>query len=116
MTVTLTLPEPPSANRYWRNVKGRMVLSREAKDYKRAVATLAGHLTPTRAVVEVCLDWYRGRRSGDLDNRIKQSLDALKGLAYHDDAQIVEIHARRFDDKANPRLIVTITPAEERAA
>lgn len=28
--------------------------------------------------------------------------------AYFDDSQIVEIHARRFDDKANPRVEVRI--------
>jgi hypothetical protein len=27
-----TLPYPPSANRYWRNVKGRMVVSVERKN------------------------------------------------------------------------------------
>mgnify|MGYP001592175909 FL=1 len=31
----------------------------------------------------------------DLDNHIKELLDALNGLAYHDDAQIVEIFARK---------------------
>lgn len=77
----LTLPAPPSANRYWRNVRGRMVLSREAKDYKRAVGILAAHLTPTTKPVAVLLDWYRGRKAGDLDNRLKQSLDATRGDA-----------------------------------
>jgi len=27
-TITLDLPWPPTANRYWRNVQGRMVISR----------------------------------------------------------------------------------------
>jgi Holliday junction resolvase RusA-like endonuclease len=35
-------------------------------------------------------------------------LDNLQGIAYVNDRQIVEIHARRFDDKANPRVEVII--------
>jgi Holliday junction resolvase RusA-like endonuclease len=35
-------------------------------------------------------------RKPDLDNAIKLILDSLNGLAYRDDAQVVEIHARRL--------------------
>ena len=35
-------------------------------------------------------------RKPDLDNQIKLFLDSLNGLAYHDDAQVVEVHARRL--------------------
>ena len=33
-TITLDLPWPPTANRYWRNVNGRMVLSRAGREYR----------------------------------------------------------------------------------
>lgn len=47
-------------------------------------------------------------KSGDLDNRLKISQDALKGICFEDDRQIVELHAFRFDDKANPRIEIEI--------
>lgn len=106
----LVLPEPPSANRYWRTVlvRGRAttLLSKEARAYRRAVAELWPTLTfakdlggrPVTDDVQVSLVWYRARRSGDLDNRIKQVLDALKGLVYADDKQITGITAYRVDD------------------
>jgi len=107
--IVLTLPEPPSANRYWRNVKGRTLLSRAAREYKAACAVVisAAHVHALVGPIAVSLDWYRGRKSGDLDNRIKQALDALQGCLYADDAHIVELHAYRFEDKANPRIVVT---------
>lgn len=106
-TLTLTLPEPPSANRWWRMVNGHMVTSRAARDYKARIGQLGG----SRSVdgpVSVSLDWYRGRRSGDLDKRVGVLLDALQGVAYPTDANVVELHARRFDDPDHPRVEVTV--------
>jgi Holliday junction resolvase RusA-like endonuclease len=34
--------------------------------------------------------------------------DALNGLAYEDDKQIVELHAYRYDDKKNPRIEIEV--------
>jgi crossover junction endodeoxyribonuclease RusA len=111
---TLTLPLPPSANRYWRKYKNVMVVSDEAVAYKQEVATLCRtlDLTPFDGDVCVHIDVYRKQRSGDLDNRLKVTLDSLRGILYHDDKQVVEIHARRFDDKKNPRVEVKILEAE----
>ena len=53
---------------------------------------------------------YRARRAGDLDNSLKVLLDALNGIAFEDDSQVVEIHARREEDPANPRVEVQIEP------
>lgn len=113
-TLVLELPEPPSANRYWRHVEGRVVLSARARAYKATVATRAlvarVHPLPLGVECAVSVRWFRGRRSGDLDNRIKIVLDALQGAAYVSDAQVVELHAYRADDKAAPRCEVTVTP------
>ena len=112
----LTLPEPPSANRWWRKWQGRMVLSGEARKYKLLVwgYAMEGRVKGRQLVwdcpLHVSLDWYRGRKSGDLDKRIGVVLDALQGIAYENDSQIVELTARRFDDKDNPRLEVVVTP------
>lgn len=43
----------------------------------------------------------------DLDNTIKSIADALNGIAYDDDSQIVVIHASKAYDE-NPRAIVEI--------
>jgi Holliday junction resolvase RusA-like endonuclease len=55
---------------------------------------------------------YRPRKAGDLSNRIKVLEDALNGIAWIDDKQIVEIHARREDDASNPRVEVRIEEAK----
>lgn len=109
--MTLTLPLPPSANRYWRNYRGRMVVSDEAKTYKLA----AGWTAKAQGAelldgeVSMVMKFYRARKSGDLDNKIKVTLDALQGVIYADDSQVVELHAYRYDDKDNPRVEIVVT-------
>lgn len=108
--IRIVLPMPPSANRYWRNYRGVTVSSEEARAYKREVAYLARQagIQPVHGPLRVTLHFYRPRRAGDLDNRIKVGIDALNGLAWADDAQIVELHCYRRDDKKNPRMEVEV--------
>lgn len=104
------LPYPPSANRYWRNYRGRTVKSEEARQYQQLAWLLAKQTmtTPLAGPVVLELRFYRPQRRGDLDNRIKVCLDALQGCVYHNDSQVVEIHAYLSDDKARPRVEVTV--------
>jgi Holliday junction resolvase RusA-like endonuclease len=117
-TYTVELPYPPTANNFKVPfvVKGkvRFALSKEAAQFKEDAGKciMAAHLTKIAGPVKVRLDVYRPRRVGDLDNAIKLCLDSLTGQAFEDDKQIVEIHARRHEDKANPRVVVTLTEEE----
>jgi Holliday junction resolvase RusA-like endonuclease len=113
--IALDLPEPPSANRYWRIARGRPYLSSEAKAYKleaRAIALRSGVRGlpyPTEALA-VTLTWFRGRRAGDLDNRAKVAIDALNGLLWADDRQIVELHLYRQDRPKEGGLHLIVRP------
>ena len=108
---TITLPYPPSANRYWRNVDGRMVKSAQARQYQESAGWIAKEqgLQPLAGSVAVDVRVFRPTRRGDLDNCLKVVLDAMKGIGYEDDSQIVKILAQRFDDKDNPRIELTIS-------
>ena len=116
------LPEPPSANRWWRNVNGRMVTSKAAGDYK---ATVYAECLKQLGVgwnrgcilapmpVGVRIEWHRKRKAGDLDKRLGVMLDALQGIAYENDSQIVDLKARRFDETSPifaGTVFVWITP------
>lgn len=113
--VVFDLPEPPSANRWWRKWNNRMVLSPAARAYKQLVARKSGRSTPeplfAKGPVRVSLHWTRGQKRGDLDKRIGVVLDALQGVAYTNDNQIVAIHATRADEKGKPSLRVTVEAA-----
>jgi crossover junction endodeoxyribonuclease RusA len=107
----VTLDYPPSANRYWRNVEGRTLVSREARAYKETAAWVAyaAGLRPLAGPVAITLRFYRPRRAGDVDNLLKVTLDSLIGVAFADDSQIEEIHAYRYDDPERPRVEVEVS-------
>lgn len=114
--IRLVLPLPPSANVYWRHTNGRTFVSHQARSFLDEVhLAVAGQglSAPLSGNLEVKIDVYRQRRSGDLDNRIKVLLDALQGRAYLNDSQVVRIVAERHDDKENPRVEVEIKEIED---
>lgn len=102
------LPYPPSANRYWRTFRNRTVVSDEARKYKALVKVELSKWPLLAGPVALIAHLYRPQRSGDLDNRLKVLGDALNGVAWSDDSQVVEIHAYRHDDKARPRVEVEV--------
>lgn len=106
---------PPSANRYWRTTVGRggfvqTYVSAEAKEYKALVREMASIDRLIIGDVSIKVTMFRARRSGDLDNRIKVFCDALQGVVFANDSQIVEIHAFRREDPLRPRIEVEVTP------
>lgn len=134
--ITLTLPYPISANRYWRTFMPKgfkapvTTLSEEAKQYKSNVAAIiraAGIVDPIRGRVSVSYTLYPERpqdwakraaknpefwdddvRCIDLDNAQKVLLDSLKGLVFDDDKWVREINARRAEPDGKARLVVIV--------
>ena len=110
----VTLPVPPSANARLFIVGGRMVKGKEARGYRRIVEARCRAVCPRPLTgpVAVRVDWYRARRVGDLDNRLKVLLDSVKGLLYADDKQVRRIVAEMHDtDQGNPRMELTVEAA-----
>lgn len=134
--ITLTLPYPISANRYWVSfpLAGRTMTapSKEAKKYKAEVAKLAmlaGIRKPIFGRVQIDiklyphrpLDWQkRMKRDGaawddtvqclDLDNARKVLYDSLKGVAIEDDKWVRRDTGERMEPDGEARVVVTITP------
>ena len=112
--INLILPYPPSTNRYWRMDRrsGHLYPSEEAKVFKKQVKLVAGvamaNQFALRGPLAVTIRLYRPQASGDLDNFLKQPLDALQGVVYENDKQIIRLLAERFDDGINPRCEVDI--------
>lgn len=114
----ITLPLPPSANRYWRYTRGRVLVSREARAYRARcqTAALAQRVQMLDGDVEVRGVVYFENRRRDLDGAIKVLFDALEGVAYRNDRQVASIALERAIDRDRPRVEIRITPHERTAA
>jgi crossover junction endodeoxyribonuclease RusA len=94
--IELTMPWPPSVNRYWRTFQGRMIISAEGREYRKAVADQvliqrgAKHYEgKLRVVIEA---WRPDNRRRDLDNLLKAVLDSLTHAGvWADDGLIVDL-------------------------
>jgi Holliday junction resolvase RusA-like endonuclease len=108
-------PLPPSANKYWRLAKGRLIVSDEARRYKTTLQMLArcDGAKMLSGPVAVTLRVFRARKSGDLDNKIKCLLDSMEGVFFTNDAQVKELHAYLDDDRFDPRIEVEVTSGRD---
>jgi crossover junction endodeoxyribonuclease RusA len=107
----VTLPLPPSTNDNWDNFNGRTVLSEAAASFRAGVRLIGNieQLRPFDGPVAVYTHVYCANVLQDLDNYDgKALLDALQGVLFHNDRQVVERHSWRHDDKVNPRIEVEV--------
>jgi len=114
-SIAMTLPEPLSVNRMYRSYQGRVLISREGRAYKKAVAAIvcASRVRfgdKKRLRLEMLV--FKGsRRRADLDNCVKVLQDSLEhGGLYGNDSQIDELIVKRGPvDKLNPRVEIVVT-------
>ena len=92
--------------------RGRLhFLSKEAKLFKESVAWLAkdayGNHKPMVDKVSVIINFYL-KRDRDLLGSDKLLMDALQGIVYVNDKQIVHAELNKFVDKEDPRVELTV--------
>jgi len=110
--LVLTLPVPGSANRQWRAGRGRTYKNKAAREYEEAAGWAMASCPRVTGDVAVEITWYRARRVGDVDNRLKPLLDALKEVAFGDDAAVARLTIARVDtDLLAACVVVAIRPA-----
>lgn len=106
----LILPYPPSMNRLWRQSNGRTYKDPKAKQYQvvaKATALAVGFSKPISGPIRLMVELHPpSKKSIDLDNSMKAAIDALNGIAWLDDSQIVEIYAARREPVKDGALIV----------
>jgi crossover junction endodeoxyribonuclease RusA len=112
--ISFVVPGQPQPKQRPRVVKGHTdtpveTLTAEAK--VKACARKAA-VKPLLGPVHLTVRAYRSdARRVDLDNLAKLVQDALNGIAYDDDSQIVMLTATKWLDRTNPRTEVEVGPA-----
>jgi len=80
--IELTLPDPPSVNSTWRDVNGRVILSKRYRDWILEAGRAVAAQLPAQAPLKHYRLWIDAtppdRRARDLDNLIKPTSDLLK--------------------------------------
>lgn len=97
----MKLPFPPTANTYYRNVRGKVLISAKGREYRRTVQGIAmAERLPRfgKQRLSMKIEVYPpDRRRRDLDNLNKCLLDALeKAGIYDNDGQIDRLEIVRM--------------------
>ncbi len=115
----LELPYPPSINHYWRRVGPRTLISREGRRFRNRVTAILAELQIEALVGPLAVEvdvFPPDKRRRDLDNCLKSLLDALeKGGAFHDDSQIVDLWAKKYNPLPGGAVWVRIRSVGEEA-
>lgn len=119
MLIHLTLPWPPSANHYWRNIvigrSARTVISKPGREYKDDVAEIVRAEAADKKLscrLSVVIEAFPpDRRRRDLDNLNKSLLDAMEGAGvYENDSLIDDLRLIRREVVGKPgRVEVSIS-------
>lgn len=93
MISTLALPWPPSVNHYYRHVGPRVLISKDGRRYREAVAAVARRSGAPMFTgpVEVGIDLHPpDNRRRDADNSLKSCLDALTCAGVYEDDSLIQ--------------------------
>ncbi len=113
-SINFLLPYPPSINTYYRTFRGRVLISKQGRVYRKTVEEeLAGVSTVHgRVAVEIRV-FPPDRRRRDLDNVQKPLLDAIEHAGViEDDSMIDDLHTIRGEQIPDGVVSITITPIE----
>lgn len=104
-----------------RFARGRVYLPQRSREYRKilqraAKIAMCGY-EPMLGKLFCRLTFYRKfnpttRNFGDADNHVKATLDALNGILYADDSQIVSGSYSKYTDKAEPRVVIEVGAIE----
>ena len=113
MHASFSLPFPPSMNTYWRNFRGRTVMSKAGRAFREQVIQyVIDNNIPKFGESKVKITLIlrpRDKRKIDIDNRIKAVLDALEHAGvFDDDFHVDHIHMIRGAPIKGGLLHVTI--------
>ena len=105
-SVAFTIEGEPRSKQRPRVARGRAYTPKETVE---AYWAASEHLFEERVVVSI--DFFNGnRRRRDIDNMVKLILDALNGVAFVDDVQVVGLEAHKFQtvkERARTEVVLT---------
>jgi crossover junction endodeoxyribonuclease RusA len=91
--------------------QGRRFLTKEGKAIKLVMASEIRKQWKKSLItndVGIEIDFFFKNRRMDIDNAIKSLLDCMTGIIWKDDCQIVELKARKWINKKDQSISITV--------
>ncbi len=121
LRVRFELPLPPSINQQYATVRGRRVLSRDSRRYKKEVGKAVRRLWAEGVISDVLVEtlrqgfvglfidfFFETPRRRDLDGGLKITQDAICDALGVNDNRVVDVHLVKRIDPLRPRIEVEL--------
>ena len=111
----ITLDFPPSANRYYRVLGSRVLISREGRRYRMKTVSRLGGIRPIDGDLALVVHLYPpDRRRRDADNCLKCLQDSLVHAgAMRDDSQVKILHVEMLAPVPDGKVYVLVERKED---
>tara|TARA_R100000501_G_C2531737_1_gene54341 strand:- start:28 stop:402 length:375 start_codon:yes stop_codon:yes gene_type:complete len=116
--IELELPMPPSANRYWRYVNGKVLKSKQARDYIKTIGDLWMVYKAQKKAkafgkdqrLQIYIQVFPPNRiRRDLDNLLKVLMDSLENAGlFTNDEQIDDIRIMRMEIYPGGKMVICL--------
>tara|TARA_Y100000034_G_C6527503_1_gene227226 strand:+ start:89 stop:463 length:375 start_codon:yes stop_codon:yes gene_type:complete len=116
--IELELPMPPSANNYWRYVNGKVLKSKQARDYIKTIGDLWMVYKAQKKAkafgkdqrLQIYIQVFPPNRiRRDLDNLLKVLMDSLENAGlFTNDEQIDDIRIMRMEIYPGGKMVICL--------
>ena len=102
-----------SVNKYYRSWKGRVLISKDGKEFKKNIDLLLGDNQKVFGKIQLNLYLYfKDKRKRDVDNYAKVLIDCLKNRLFEDDDMIYKLYMEKFIGYGEDKICIEIIPLE----
>ncbi len=112
--ISFTIPGEPVPKGRPRFANGRVYTPPKTVEYERKVRVFARNakVRMLKGDIQLIVDFHlKTERRVDIDNLVKGCMDALNGIAWKDDAQVVSLVASKLLGSLNPRCAIQLGEA-----
>ena len=98
-----------SINKYYRSWKGKVLISKDGREFKKRIMLLLGNCEKVYGKIELFITLYfKDNRKRDVDNYAKVLIDCLKNNLFEDDDMIYKLHMEKKIGQEEEKICIEI--------
>ena len=103
-----------SINRYYRSCLGRVLISKEGREFKKEFESSLGEYEKVYGKIKLTIILYfKDNRKRDLDNYNKLIIDCLKNKLFEDDDQVYQLYMEKYTRCGYDKICIKVDKMEE---
>ena len=103
-----------SINRFYRSCSGRVLISKEGREFKTEFESLLGNHEKVYGKIKLTiLLYFKDNRKRDVDNYNKVIIDCLKNKLFEDDDQVYQLYMEKYIGCGYDKICIKVDKIDE---